>query len=569
MVHPVAAYPIKPGRLFQLLLLAWFLLNIIQSLFTEIGNDESYYWVYAQLPAWGYYDHPPLVALVIRAGTWLAGDTTLGVRLFVMVMQLLFLWVLFRLSAVEHSRRHILLFFLVSFSVVMLQVYGFVATPDAPLLLFTVLFLWSYRYFLDTDYAPAGALLMAFCMAGLMYSKYHGALVILFVIFSNLRLFTKPAFYLSVVTAVVLFLPHILWQFDNDFPSLKYHLVERSKGFRWSYFPDFLVNQLPVFNPFTLGAGVYVLFRRSEKDTFERALKFVFAGFLLFFTLWNFKGRVEPHWTIVAAVPMVILIVREATVNQKLMYYIRKVITPSLLLILLARVFLIADILPLRTEWHGDRQRVADLEAIAGDRPVVFLSGFQLSSKYRFYTDKEAHTMGALNYRNTQYDIWNFDESYRGKLVIIDLRNDTSVVAPTVSGESVFYLKEVEQYQPYKRLRVIPLLSGGTFLTGMEHALMVEVMNPYPAPFVIDHPSMPLEISLVFLVRTDGRYRRERITTRSLFEWHEIAPGGKVTGQIRFALPDLPPGEYDVHFAAGTPGIYPATLEKPVKIFFE
>jgi len=256
MVHPVAAYPIKPGRLFHLLLLAWFLLNIVQSLFTEIGNDESYYWLYAQLPAWGYFDHPPLVALVIRAGTWLAGDTTLGVRLFVTVMQLLFLWVLYRLTAVEHSRHHILLFFLVSFSVVMLQVYGFVATPDAPLLLFTVLFLWSYRYFLETDYSPAGALMMAFCMAGLMYSKYHGALVILFVIFSNLKLFTKPAFYLSVAVALVLFLPHILWQIHHDFPSLKYHLVERSKGFRWSYFPDFLVNQLPVFNPFTLGAAL-------------------------------------------------------------------------------------------------------------------------------------------------------------------------------------------------------------------------------------------------------------------------------------------------------------------------
>jgi len=31
--------------------------------------------------AGGYYDHPPMVALVIRAGTMIAGDTEFGVRL--------------------------------------------------------------------------------------------------------------------------------------------------------------------------------------------------------------------------------------------------------------------------------------------------------------------------------------------------------------------------------------------------------------------------------------------------------------------------------------------------------
>jgi len=194
MFKPTPAYPLKPGRLFFLLLFVWFLLNVVQSLFTEIGNDEAYYWTYAQQLDWGYFDHPPMVALVVKAGTLLAGNATLGVRLFVMLMQVLFLVILFRLTQVERSRQNIGLFFVVAFSVVMLQAYGFIATPDAPLLFFTVLFLWSYSYFLHTDYSPKGALLMAFCMAGLMYSKYHGALVILFVILSNLKLFRKPAF---------------------------------------------------------------------------------------------------------------------------------------------------------------------------------------------------------------------------------------------------------------------------------------------------------------------------------------------------------------------------------------
>jgi len=37
--------------------------------FLEFGNDEVYYWTYAQHLAWNYFDHPPMVALLIRLTT--------------------------------------------------------------------------------------------------------------------------------------------------------------------------------------------------------------------------------------------------------------------------------------------------------------------------------------------------------------------------------------------------------------------------------------------------------------------------------------------------------------------
>jgi 4-amino-4-deoxy-L-arabinose transferase-like glycosyltransferase len=46
----------------------------------ELSPDEAYYWSWAQAPALAYPDHPPLVAWLIAGGTWVAGDTTLGVR---------------------------------------------------------------------------------------------------------------------------------------------------------------------------------------------------------------------------------------------------------------------------------------------------------------------------------------------------------------------------------------------------------------------------------------------------------------------------------------------------------
>ena len=69
-----------------------------------------------------------------------------------------------------------------------LQLYGFIAVPDGPLMLFTALLLWFYKKFTEDD-RWSSALLMGIMIAALAYSKaYHGALVVLFIVLWNLRL---------------------------------------------------------------------------------------------------------------------------------------------------------------------------------------------------------------------------------------------------------------------------------------------------------------------------------------------------------------------------------------------
>ncbi|MBC7802174.1 MAG: UDP-phosphomannose--protein mannosyltransferase, partial [Gemmatimonadaceae bacterium] len=64
-----------------LALLALTLIRLLVAAMTPLSGDEAYYWVWSRALAPGYLDHPPMVALWIGAGTWLAGDTALGVRL--------------------------------------------------------------------------------------------------------------------------------------------------------------------------------------------------------------------------------------------------------------------------------------------------------------------------------------------------------------------------------------------------------------------------------------------------------------------------------------------------------
>jgi 4-amino-4-deoxy-L-arabinose transferase-like glycosyltransferase len=56
------------------------LLRLAAAAWTPLTFDEAYYWMWSKHLAGGYYDHPPMVAVVIRLGTMIAGDTEFGVR---------------------------------------------------------------------------------------------------------------------------------------------------------------------------------------------------------------------------------------------------------------------------------------------------------------------------------------------------------------------------------------------------------------------------------------------------------------------------------------------------------
>ena len=71
----------QPHRTWLIALLLLTGVRVAVAAWTPLSPDEAYYWVWSRALQPGYLDHPPMVALWIRAGTWLAGDTPLGVRL--------------------------------------------------------------------------------------------------------------------------------------------------------------------------------------------------------------------------------------------------------------------------------------------------------------------------------------------------------------------------------------------------------------------------------------------------------------------------------------------------------
>src|SRR5690606_20769628 len=85
------------------------------------------------------------------------------------------------------------LFAVLFFSVLIFHVYAFIITPDSPLFFFTVTFLLLYQRYLERD-SLSLALWLGLVCACLLLSKYHGILVLFFILLSNLKLFYRKSF---------------------------------------------------------------------------------------------------------------------------------------------------------------------------------------------------------------------------------------------------------------------------------------------------------------------------------------------------------------------------------------
>ena len=244
----------------------WLLLNFIQAIITPILKDEAYYWLFSKYLDWGYYDHPPMVAYIIKIGTLLFGDSFIGIRFITVLLSVGFGKILWELipEKMKQFKGAELLFIAILTAIPIFHVYGFITTPDAPLLFFSVLFLFSVNRL--EQYKSLGyTLLLGFSAGLLILSKYHGGVIILITLLMKPRLFKLWQSYLAAFLGILIITPHIIWQIEHDFISFTLHLLQRaSRQFKISQTAEYLGGTLAVLNPillFTLTKNI--LFKKT------------------------------------------------------------------------------------------------------------------------------------------------------------------------------------------------------------------------------------------------------------------------------------------------------------------
>jgi hypothetical protein len=518
----------------------WFTLNLLQSFFTELAHDEAYYWMYSRFPAWGYFDHPPMVAMLIRAGYFLI-ENELGVRLLFCLLGTFTLLLTYRISDGTPW-----LFMLIASAMVLVHTHvaGFLAIPDVPLVFFTALFFFLYRRYLEKDtlWLATG---LAIAIAGMFYSKYHGLLVVIFVFLSNLSLVKRKSAWLIVGMVALAMVPHLLWQIRQGFPTLQYHLVSRSDGFVPGNIMNYLYSQVLVAGPLVAPLVLYFSLSRKPSGLFDRSLKFTLAGFLVFFFVSSFRDHIEAHWTAAAFVPMIVLAHTALSRHKKAAKWLTGLALPSVLLILLLRTIVAFDRIPETLkrldEFNGWRQWAGRIKETADGRKVAFLNKYQFAAKYTFYTGDFSCTVNDVFARKNQYTLWEFEDSLTDQPVMLygSLEPDGTLPSPM---NQAFGYSFIENYQPLNRLALETILPSRDVKAGDTLSILCRIRNPLAYSFRFSQTGKYRPVLSSVICNEDGSFFQPPLPVGE-HDSIRLAEKGCISLTYGFVAPDKP-GKY-------------------------
>lgn len=143
---------------------------------------------------------------------------------------------------------------------------------------------------------------MGLSVALMLYCKYHGLLVVILTVLSHVNLLRSARFYLAMIIAFMLFVPHLWWQYNHHFITFQYHLQGRISGFTSGHIFEYISQQI-----IAIGPCLFIIPFIKTKDQFERTLKFIAAGAFIFFLIASFKTFIHLHWTSIALYPLIYL----------------------------------------------------------------------------------------------------------------------------------------------------------------------------------------------------------------------------------------------------------------------
>ena len=204
------------------------LARLVVAAILPLAPDEAYYWVWSRALAPSYLDHPPMVALWIRLGTTLVGDTPFGIRLLAPLAAAAGSLLLFQatrdlLPGPEASRRGTVAAALMN-AMLLFGAGAVTMTPDTPLLFFWTLCLAALARLVATG-QPRWWLAAGLAAGLALDSKYTAALLAPAVFFwamttasirPQLRRFYPWA---AAIVAAALFAPVLAWNAAHGWAS--------------------------------------------------------------------------------------------------------------------------------------------------------------------------------------------------------------------------------------------------------------------------------------------------------------------------------------------------------------
>jgi hypothetical protein len=247
--------------------------------------------------------------------------------------------------------------------------------------------------------------------------------------------------------------------------------------------------------------------------------------------------------------------------------WIRGLGLASIPLVLLIRVYLIVEIFPTPVHvsrmFHDKDIWVRQIEAEAGDIPVIFMNKYQHPSLYWFYNKKPAFTRNNILYRRNQFDVWDLEEELQGKPVLLThwIRMDSTHSIQTIWDEIHYH--KIERFCSYNRLSVKILEKKIRSAPGKQISVPVLLANPTDLTVCLD---CPCDLPPALYQTTENRdriFHHSRLHDLPLPT--SIDPGEETRLDIRIRVPDEP-GRYLLSISFGSELLTPGINGVPVKL---
>ncbi|HQR91353.1 MAG TPA: glycosyltransferase family 39 protein, partial [Caulobacter sp.] len=243
----------------ELLLLAITVWRLWAAAAIPLTEDEAYYRLWSQHLALGYFDHPPMIAWWIAAGTRILGDTALGVRLLAVLAcsatSLLLAQIVRCLGGSQQAASRAMIWYQAT---LLVGLGGLLATPDAPTTLLWAVVVWLA---LKAEVGSPRLWLAAGLAAGLaLLSKYSslflpvGIALWLIVRPEGRRILRTPWPWIAGLLALTLFGLNIAWNATHGWLSFSKQFGRAAvHGFSPKHLVELIVIQALLLNPLIAG----------------------------------------------------------------------------------------------------------------------------------------------------------------------------------------------------------------------------------------------------------------------------------------------------------------------------
>lgn len=412
--------------------------------------QEAYYWSWSRDLALSYFDHPPLASYSIWLTTLVFGQTIFGVKLAAVLWYLgmNILWGSMIQGMFKNSQQTFWTLLALNASIVF-ELYGFVITPDTPLL-----FAWTaciYALWKLTETAELKWWYIAGLMMGLAWlGKYSGIMLVpsvfLFTLISKdqRKWLLTPHPYFAGLLAILVFSPVLIWNAQHDWMSFAFQGSNRASGMgHWKvkHFGELLGSQFFMLTPYLFVLVFATLFRFGRKlfsGLDDRSLLLLNSGLFttLFFFAVSFRSLVKMNWLAPAYWSLIILGIHYLFQNPDRFNRMRTGIFSSFAFLALGISVVALPDVPLGegNTWSGWKQAAAETKTLqdslrsAGEDPFIFSTNYKASSLLKFYLPGQPRTYAQdiIGKPALQFDVWPKEEELKGRigLLVVDDRRE-------------------------------------------------------------------------------------------------------------------------------------------------